>query len=149
MSPEQDEAIPDDELEREALEARPSADDGAGIDLCPSCLQGVPYADNLCPHCGAPVSGTAGIAPWERTLAEGFIYRKAVAKPGKPIVLIGVWVIFFPAMLMNGIWLGLQVKQGDFGLGSTFVLLGFVISVAALYQATRNYYRIPSSSQAG
>ncbi len=142
MSPQQDEAVPDDELEREAMSARAEADDGTGIELCPSCLQGVSYADSLCPHCGAPVSATAGLAPWERTLAEGFIYRSAVAKPAKPIVLIGVWLIFFPSAVVNMMWLSHEVSADKLTNGHLlFSLFWAVTSAAALYQTTLNYFR--------
>ncbi len=142
MSPQQDEVIPEEELEREAMDARLDADDGTGIELCPSCLQGVSYADSLCPHCGAPVSGTSGMAPWERTLAEGFIYRSAVAKPTKPIVLIGVWVIFFPSLVFNGLLMMHEAKGGTMETGYLlFSLFGAIISVAALYQTTLNYFK--------
>ncbi len=142
MSTEADEKIPEDELDREALEARVAEDDGTGIDLCPSCLQGVPYADSLCPHCGAPISGTAGMAPWERTLAEGFIYRSAVANPRKPIVLIGVWLVFLPVLVTNGFVIGREIQRNDFrNEARWFSVFMAVISVVILYQTTSNYLK--------
>jgi len=142
MNPHKDEAVPEDELEREALEARVAEDDGTGIDLCPSCLQGVPYADSLCPHCGAPISGTAGMAPWERTLAEGFIYRSAVANPRKPIVLIGVWSVFLPVLISNGFVIGWEFQRSDFhNEARWFSVFMALISVIILYQTTTNYVK--------
>lgn len=144
MSPQQDETVPEEELEREAMEARPSADDGTGIDLCPSCLQGVPYPDTLCPHCGAPVCGTAGMAPWERTLAEGFIYRSAVANPRKRIVLTGVWLLFFPSLITGCVLAWMQSRSGFYGpVAFLLPIFQIVVSTAVLYQTTMNYYRRP------
>lgn len=143
MNSEQVEVSPK-ELEREAMSAKqpsPGDDDGTGAELCPCCLQEVASLDFLCPHCGAPVSGLAGFMPWERFLAQGYIYRQAVAKPRRPVVLVGMWLVFSPPLITSAFLLG-QVARGthfddvDLGLRA----FSLCVSVAALYQTTRNYF---------
>ena len=148
MSHEQEEVSPED-LEVEALSASPASpgdDDGGGIDLCPCCLEAVPYRYNLCPYCGAPVSGLAGFMPWEQILAQGYIYRQAVAGPSKPLVLIGIWLIFLPNLVMAAFLLDLVARGERLGAVDFCTSAFWVISgMAALYQTTRNYFR-PAAS---
>jgi len=143
------EVVSPEELEAEALSASPAApgeDDGGGVDLCPCCLKEVPYRNNLCPHCGAPVSGIAGLMPWEQVLAEGYIYRQAVEKPRRPVILMGMWMLFFPNLIMAAVMLDVA-RRGDYMGAVDFCTIAFwaTISVAALYQTTRNYFRLSAS----
>ncbi len=62
--------------------------------LCIHCLFPNSLIANFCVECGAPLTSYAATGPLERILAEGHLYRTAVEKPRKPIVLFGIWILF-------------------------------------------------------
>jgi hypothetical protein len=107
-------------------------------ELCPHCLTPNPSGKHFCSDCGAPLSSYAATAPFEAILAEGHVYRSAVERPQKPIVWLGVLVIF-----------------GSFGLaGLTLVFIGsplyaaigalvVVVAVWVILRATANHIRQP------
>ena len=146
MSPDQEDPVSPEELEQLALStprATAADDDGTGIEVCACCLKEVGYLDALCPHCGAPVSGMAGLLIFESTLATGYIYRRAVANPGKPLVLIFMWLQFSPGLVCCALLLGDSLRNGGYFRADACLNMMFtmVVNAAVLFQTTRNYFR--------
>ena len=69
--------------------------------VCPSCLRPVAAGDDFCSHCQAPLSTLAVTDPLLSTIARGYAFREAANKRNKPIVLVGIWLIFGPACLVS------------------------------------------------
>ena len=107
--------------------------------LCPNCaFSNAPDVD-FCARCRAPLSTMATIDPLRSTLAEGFVYRRAVEGTSKPIVLVGIWLIFLPAM-------GLAVIQTINDGNRTPFQIGWAVAVstlggAILYRSTASFLR--------
>ncbi|MDF9833819.1 hypothetical protein M2103_002052 [Ereboglobus sp. PH5-5] len=112
--------------------------------ICPCCHQhNAPHA-NFCVACGAPISATAAIAPFERIFAEGFLLREAAfGKHTKLFTVIAVWLIFFP-MMVSVIGLFILVPRLywlDPGLLVGDIAMLFMLTWIALllYRVTQNY----------
>lgn len=115
-----------------------------GGDLCPACLAELTAGCGFCPKCGAPVTPTVAISPFERIFAEGYIYRQAVASPRKFIIVLGVWLVFLPMLLI-----GLAMFAWDWFFERTDVLYlceGLFLALVGamgLYHVTWNYVQRP------
>ena len=115
--------------------------------LCGSC--GRPNSDDVhfCAECGAPLTRHATTDPVASIYAEGFVIRKAMSEPQRPIVLIGMWLWLGPVFLA---FLGLSVLVGGLlmSLGVWifgFVILAFLLLMTGaigriLYRTTKSYY---------
>lgn len=117
--------------------------------VCPSCTHSCPGDAHFCPHCRSPISSYAATGPFESIFAEGAAYRRAVSSPTKPIILVGVWLIFFP-FACSGIFAAVFLIKTLIGSGFTnihredlyLMIWGLAlgpIGAFALYQTTRNY----------
>jgi len=73
--------------------------DGTERALCLACLESNTPNAHFCRKCGAPLSSYATTAPLEHIYALGWMYRTALSKPARPIVLLGVWLILGPTFL--------------------------------------------------
>lgn len=118
--------------------------------LCPNCLASIGKLTHFCPACGAPISAYASTDPLGRVHAEGFALRNATRSPNRPIVLIGIWMLFAPSacvLLLIGIST-LLTDRLTFGnlLGSCVALLGGMLFAAIVFKTTRNYLSGPASS---
>ena len=72
----------------------------SGQSLCPKCLRPIfRDTDHFCPDCGVPLTVQATTNPTDQILAEGFAYREASNHPDKPIVVIGIWLLWAPQLL--------------------------------------------------
>lgn len=121
--------------EAPALAASQSNAEPAGEKaLCTTCLHPNAPQTAFCKECGAPVGIISTVGPFERLFAEGFAYRQAVASPRKPIVLVGLWLIFLPTLL----FLFLLPPTTPYGLVMSPV---WMLSIFILYRATRNFLR--------
>ncbi len=131
----------------EEAEAEMGDDHFDGGDLCPACLAELTAGCGFCPQCGAPVTPTVAISPFERIFSEGYIYRQAVASPRKLIVVVGIWLVFLPVFLSGVL---LVIRHAFFRempmphvVGALFASL---IGGLGLFQVTRNYLCRPHSS---
>jgi hypothetical protein len=92
----------------------------------------------------APIGAFSNLDPIQTARSEGAVFSKAAATRPKPIVLIGVWVMFLPAFLA-GLAVAISVALQDAGSGSSgfvFFWIGMAIAVFSfvmLYKVTRNY----------
>lgn len=105
--------------------------------VCPSCLLSNSKDAAFCADCGAPIGMVAAIDPIQHIHAEGFAYRSAVDGAPKPIVLIGIWLIFAPMAI--GMLLLMITVRTDSTLAAIIPLLFTAVSIAVLYRATKNY----------
>jgi hypothetical protein len=104
--------------------------------LCTSCLCPNVPETHFCKNCGAPLSSYAATAPFERLFAQGHAYRQATENPRKPVVVLGIWLLFGPLALTGLVILFLSPDsvQSIFIGGAMFA-----ISLAILVKTTRNY----------
>ena len=70
--------------------ANGSADAAASAFFCMPRLEANPPSEHFCRKCGAPLCSYATTAPLEQVYALGWMYRKALSQPARPIVLLGV-----------------------------------------------------------
>ncbi|BDS08226.1 hypothetical protein NT6N_32660 [Oceaniferula spumae] len=129
-----------------------------GPDLCLCCLSPVKHAANFCSDCGAPLGFLAATIPYQRVLAEGYLYRRAIQSPKSILTVSGIWLIFGTQMIV-GYW-GLrniipQLSMVRSLLDTVFVgmqLLSsgwFFIGLAGVIMVTLNYTKhIRTSHQA-
>lgn len=105
--------------------------------LCVSCVAPNHPLAHFCSKCGAPLTPYAAIGPFERIFAEGFIFRRAVQKPQKFIVVLGVWICFvLPALAgIIGLLNRSSIRVNIIGF------MFFAPSAVILYLTTRNYFR--------
>jgi len=107
--------------------------------LCCCCMSPNESSAYFCANCGAPLGWFSTLGPFESAFSEGYIVRRATENPHSPIILIGVWLIFFPL-----ITIGFGLISPGIDLSICNPLLGgilILISVAILYKITRNYYK--------
>src|SRR5258708_19281622 len=67
--------------------------------LCGSCGRPNPDDVHFCADCGAPLTRHGTTDPVASIYAEGFVIRKALSEPQKPIVVIGMWLWLGPVFL--------------------------------------------------
>lgn len=110
---------------------------------CPSCQALINANENFCRECGAPITTTATLDPIASIHAQGFMLRKAVDGSPKPIVLIGIWVMFLPALILSA-YMAVYLITQQHGLGPFvffWVFIGITyISFRVLFQVTKNYF---------
>lgn len=112
--------------------------------VCQTCLQKNDGGAINCRFCNAPLILSDSADPVKNLPGEGYAYGKAVEGKPKPVVLIGVWVMFLPLLLISG-FTALSVIFNDTGGGSMpFILFwmcvaAFAFSLAMLYRVTKNY----------
>ena len=108
-------------------------------ELCRGCLAPNEPEAPFCKACGAPLSSYASTAPFESVFAEGHVYRSAVERPHKPIVLLGIWVLFGCLGLTGALFIYLGFASE--GLYSALMGLFMVgVSCAIIFRTTRNYF---------
>jgi len=106
--------------------------------------------EDFCHECGRPITAMAAMDPFKQVFAQGHIYREAASRPRSLFVVLGMWLIFGPAVL--GMSLVLQpsnLSRTLFGTGSSVqgylelvLSLGLVVLYAVLlYRVTANYLR--------
>lgn len=112
--------------------------------VCQNCLQKNDGGTINCRFCNAPLVLSDNADPVKGLPGEGYVYSKAVEGKPKPVVLIGVWFMFFPLLLISG-FTALSLIFTDTGGGSLpFILFwmclaAFIFSIAMLYRVTKNY----------
>src|ERR1043165_7459595 len=117
---------------------------------CPSCQALIDAHETFCGECGAPISTTATLDPVASIRAQGFLLRKASDGPPKPIVLIGIWALFLPALVVSA-YMAVYLITQEHGLSSFVFFWVFVgiayISFRVLFQVTKNYISPPPKSR--
>ena len=110
--------------------------------ICHSCLTPNASFASFCDSCGAPIGTTATLDPIQSINTQGFLFRKALDGRPKPIVLAGLWLMFFP-VLLGSLYAATHLILNRTGIADffffwVFVGLAYVASVI-LYRVTKNY----------
>ncbi|MCK4248618.1 MAG: hypothetical protein KAV18_04710 [Candidatus Omnitrophica bacterium] len=116
------------------------------IAICPECMyENLPSVD-FCKKCGRPMGLITTIDPLRRIHAQGWLYRKIVSGPVKPIAFWGMWMIFGPGLLMPIFFL---FPRGRFDLGIACFFIPSALSAMILYRVTKNYicYRVSNKGK--
>ena len=110
--------------------------------LCHSCLTPNASFASFCDNCGAPIGTTATLDPIQSINTQGFLFRKALEGRPKPIVLAGLWLMFFPA-LVGSLYAAIRLILNRTGIADFFFFWVFVglayVAFVILYRVTRNY----------
>ena len=113
---------------------------------CVSCLAQNKSVATFCEECGAPIGATATIDPLQTIRTEAFLLDKAIQRPPRLIVLLGIWLVHFPVLVAS---IGVAIYMILYGSGITGFLFFWVMialccyAVVVLYRVTRNYLVIP------
>ena len=116
------------------------------IIACLSCMAPNPATIAFCEKCGAPIGTTSTLDPLKMIRAEGFLLKKATTDRPKPIVLLGVWIIFLPWLAGSVLLAGSQILYGYSFEGFIFFWIGVALAMVALiilYRVTKNYFAPP------
>ncbi|MBC8002376.1 MAG: hypothetical protein H7X97_07285 [Opitutaceae bacterium] len=105
--------------------------------LCTSCLCPNEPLANFCIQCGAPISSYAATGPFEHLFAEGHMYRQAVERPHRLIVVLGIWLMF-GMMALGGIGIIAMGRTSTIGYSIVGAFL-LAISLMMIWKTTRNY----------
>jgi hypothetical protein len=115
--------------------------------LCPSCGTTIDPRFARCPSCNFAIGTSAGLDPVGSIHDEGRMWVKATeVKRPKPIVVIGVWLIFLP-MLVGSAAVALNILTEGSGSGAAqfvFFWIGVglsILSLVFLIKMTGNYLR--------
>lgn len=109
------------------------------IPLCTSCLAPNDARANFCSKCGAPLTAYAAIGPFESLFAQGYAVRQAAERPRRPIVLLGIWLVFGPAALVGA----LMLMTPHYSNGGEWIIAGMmmVLSLAIIAKTTWSFLR--------
>jgi len=102
-------------------------------------------AATRCKYCNHALGLTENPDHLQRISAEGAVYAKAVEVKPNIVVLIGVWLLFFPILLVSLPSAISEIFQGEGGT-SSFILFWVLLIIAffsltMLYKVTRNYVK--------
>lgn len=128
------------------MKHRPPAAGADELIACPSCLALIGRSEAFCHACGAPVGMTATLDPINSIRSQGFLISRALEGRPKPITLIGLWLLNFPALVggvFGAIYLSLHLDAFSGFIFFWFMIGIAVISFAILYRVTKNYVTIP------
>ncbi len=114
---------------------------------CLTCFQENDRHAVFCRSCNASLGLTANADPLKTLHNEGLVYSKAAVGKPKPVVLIGVWVLFLPALLLSAQAVFSLVSEIGGGT-SSFILFWMSLliggfSLVMLYRVTNNYFNLP------
>ena len=113
---------------------------------CVSCMTQNRQEDAFCQKCGYPIGATANLDPLQTIQTEGLLLRKALEGRPKPIVLLGVWILFLPVLLVGagGAIYFVMNPRGYADVIFFGALLGLAyLAFIVLYRVTKNYLTIP------
>lgn len=117
--------------------------------ICPNCMTPNSEHADQCSKCFTPLSAHATIDPIMSIAARGDTFYKASNKPQKPIVFIGIWLLFGTLGLF--MWLGMLASFQDFAKDGCLTLpifaVFFFIAAGILYKTTTNYFKQPKPEE--
>lgn len=108
--------------------------------FCPNCGRMNPPPTNFCLRCGSPCGAYATWTPLERVYAVGWLFRKAVSEPIKPITVLGMWLVTAPTLL----WAPVYMKSFLFRhspVANVLVTLIVIITILLPIRVTMNFIR--------
>ncbi len=112
--------------------------------LCVACMKENNGAATFCRFCNAALSLTDNPDHLQKIAMEGAVYAKAVEVKPNIVVFVGVWLLFFPILIVSlpsAIWVMLEGEGGT----PSFIIFWVLIIVAIfsgimIYKVTRNYF---------
>jgi hypothetical protein len=117
--------------------------------ICASCLTPNRPFEAFCHSCGSPIGATATLDPIHTIKSKGFLFRKAVEGRPKPVVLVGIWLIFFP-LLVFSIYAAIRLildRPGFVYVLFFWAFIGFAyVAIVVLYRVTKNYLMGPQEN---
>lgn len=123
------------------------------IPLCHNCLaENHPYF-HFCHKCNTPLTAIASMDPVFSIWSRGNTWHKAASRPYRPIILIGMWLLFGPRLVMlfyviysSGLLTYAVWPEALLTLG---LFIAYAVLLAAiLFKTTRNYYRLKAQRAA-
>ncbi|MBP9664624.1 MAG: hypothetical protein KBD94_08380 [Pyrinomonadaceae bacterium] len=116
--------------------------------ICPGCGDDVSSRVAFCPSCGAPTDAVSNLDPASLPESEGRMVSRAVEHPRRPIVVIGIWMIFAPIFILGVVMIIQSVRRELDSWSANFIFFWFgiaalVLSSVTLFRVTRNYFRRP------
>ena len=113
--------------------------------LCTSCLEENDYGAVYCRRCNSALSLTENHDPLQKLGHEGAVYSKAVEGKPRLVVLVSVWLLFFPVLILSAASAVSLAFEGE--AGSLSFVLFWVSTVAAffslvmIYKVTKNFFK--------
>lgn len=113
--------------------------------VCLTCLKENDGAAVYCRYCNSALSLTDNPDPLQKLSLEGVVYSKAVEGKPKLVVIIGVWLLFFPVLVFSSIAAVSMAFEGERG-SIGFVLFWLLVvsaffSLTMIYKVTKNYFK--------
>jgi len=149
--------------------AEKQAEDAALADatpLCPHCMTPVGPFDHFCPKCAGPVTAIASMDPMGQIYSAGRAYRLAATdKKPKGVVVLGMWLIFAPALVSILFWAlfivsallrsnsdryeSFEINPPTIGPILWFVLAAGMLALyaAILYKVTKHWLQEPDQPE--
>ncbi len=128
--------------------AIPTAPARNGGPVCPHCMVPIGPLEDFCHKCGRPITALAAMDPFKQVFAQGHVFREAASRPRSFLVVVGMWLLFGPALLgMSLVLRPGHLSRALFGTESSVeAYLGLILSLglmalyaALLYRVTVNY----------
>jgi ribosomal protein L40E len=110
--------------------------------ICPHCLTPNEESAHLCRKCLTPLSAHSTIDPVLGITARFDTIGKAATAPRKPIVLIGMWLLFGPTTLFLG--MGVLCTEGIWRLVLAAIA---VVPTLLLIKTTANFIKGPPATE--
>jgi len=112
--------------------------------LCLACMKENNGAATFCRFCNHALSLTNNPDHLQKIAMEGAVYAKAVEVKPNIVVVVGVWLLFFPILIVS-LPSAISVIFEDGGGTLSFVIFWILIIITIfsgtmLYKVTRNYY---------
>jgi hypothetical protein len=110
--------------------------------VCFSCMRPNEFGRQYCKFCNAPISQTSSSDPLQIAYGEGMAYRKAAEGKPKFVVVLGVWIIFFPTLIVSAVSAFDIMTYGEGTSGFLLFWVTFLLAVfcsVMVYRVTKNY----------
>lgn len=113
--------------------------------LCLACMKENSSAATFCRFCNHALGLTDNPDPLQKIAMEGAVYARAVEVKPNIVVLIGVWLLFFPILIISLPTAISMMLEGGGGGSPLFIMFWLLIitavfSGAMIYKVTRNYF---------
>lgn len=111
--------------------------------LCLTCMKENNGAATYCRFCNAALGLTDNPDHLQKLAMEGAVYAKAVEVKPNIVILVGVWLLFFPILVFS-LPSAISVMFEGGGGTESFVIFWLLIIIAIfsgtmIYKVTRNY----------
>jgi len=112
--------------------------------LCVACMKENNGAATFCRFCNAALGLSDNPDPLQKLAFEGAVYAKAVEVKPNVVVLVGVWLLFFPILVFS-LQSAISMMFDGGGGTESFIMFWLLIITAVfsgtmIYKVTRNYF---------